>query len=53
MRAAEAAIAVLLQRFGALEGQVRTVLAGYAHAVQRNWGGTETGVLRPAEGWPG
>jgi L-asparaginase II len=53
VRAAEAAIAVLLQRFGALEGQVRAVLAGYAHVVQHNWGGTETGVLRPAEGWPG
>lgn len=52
VRAAEAAIAALLPRFGALDGRVREVLAGYSHAVQRNWGGTETGVLRPAEGWP-
>jgi len=52
-RAAEAAIATLLLRFGALEGRVLDVLAGDAHSIQRNWGGTETGALRPAEGWPG
>ncbi len=53
VRAAEAAIAILLLRFGALGGRVLDVLAGHAHATQRNWGGTKIGVLRPAEGWPG
>jgi L-asparaginase II len=52
-RAAEATIAALLPRFGALDDRARAVLADYSHVVRRNWGGTETGVLRPAEGWPG
>ena len=50
-RAAEAAIAALLVRLGVLDAGHPATLRRL-NAVQRNWRGFETGILRPAPGFP-
>ena len=50
-RGAEAAIAALLVRLGVLDSGHPATLRRL-NAVQRNWRGIETGILRPAPGFP-
>jgi L-asparaginase II len=50
-RAAEAAIAALLVRLGALEAD-HPATRKRLDAAQRNWRGLETGILRAAPGFP-
>ncbi len=50
-RAAEAAIVALLVRAGVLDA-AHPAAQGRLDAVQRNWRGMETGVLRAAPGFP-
>jgi len=47
-RAAQAAMAVLIGRFGGFEENVRAQLAPFVAPRLMNWNGVETGVLRPA-----
>ena len=47
-RAAQVAIASLLERFGGFEPDVRARLAPFVAPRLVNWNGLETGVLRPA-----
>ncbi|HSF64446.1 MAG TPA: asparaginase [Paracoccaceae bacterium] len=50
-RAAEAAIVALLARIGVLDAQHPAALKRL-NAVQRNWRGMETGIIRAAPGFP-
>ena len=47
-RAAQAAMAALIGRFGGFEENVRAQLAPFVAPRLMNWNGVETGVLRPA-----
>ena len=47
-RAAQLAIAALIQRFGGFDEDVRASLAPFVAPRLANWNGVETGVLRPA-----
>ncbi len=47
-RAAQVAIAALIQRFGGFDEDVRASLAPFVAPRLANWNGVETGVLRPA-----
>jgi len=47
-RAAQVAIAALMQRFGGFEEDVRARLAHFVAPRLVNWNGVETGFLRPA-----
>jgi L-asparaginase II len=47
-RAAQAATAALIGRFGGFEGDIRAKLAPLVAPRLMNWNGVETGVLRPA-----
>ncbi len=47
-RAAQAAMAALIDRFGGFEEDVRAKLAPFVEPRLVNWNGIETGVLRPA-----
>lgn len=51
-RAAEAAIVALLVRLGVLDARHPAALKRL-DAVQRNWRGIETGIIRAAPGFPG
>jgi L-asparaginase II len=51
-RAAEAALVALLVRLGALD-PAHPAARRRLDAVQRNWRGTETGIIRAAPGFPG
>jgi L-asparaginase II len=47
-RAAQAATAALIRRFGGFDEEIRARLAPFAAPRLMNWNGIETGVLRPA-----
>jgi L-asparaginase II len=50
-RAAEVAMANLLDRLGALDEEARRGLTAFLEAPLRNWAGFQTGVIRMAPGW--
>jgi L-asparaginase II len=50
-RAAEVAMANLLDRLAVLDTESRSALAAFLEAPMRNWAGFQTGVIRMAPGW--
>ncbi len=52
-RAAETAMAALLDHLGVVEGDLAKALAPYLYGPLTNAAGEAVGVIRPAAGWPG